>query len=261
MNTPLPARKLPADDYGFLKLRGALEWEATGKPPYKSLSICATLQFILIFCPLLPFNFGESADETPPVKRESVVPLFMPVTSVQQKPNPMIQPSPELIVRQIPEPQSSAPSELAIDLSSLELSFADDISGFLPEVVRKYGGELALLDLQDKTIARYLMKPPYWEAQECVRDVSRRFRLIMEPSRKWEVFRMIAEKSGVDLAQYQASALFDAVFRRCLQSAIRDRALSGPRQTEIHVTSARLAFAPNQPCGVEVLEVTLAPNN
>ena len=52
--------------------------------------------------------------------------------------------------------------------------------------------------------------------------------------------------------------MFDAAFRRCLQDAIRDRALSVAPRVDVRVTSAKLAFALQRPCGIEVVEVSLA---
>jgi hypothetical protein len=150
----------------------------------------------------------------------------------------------------------AAVSELAVDLTSIR--FADDVAGQLPEVVRRNGGALALLDKEDRTIARYILQPPSWEAQGVIRDVSRKLRLCMDPPQKWEVFRTVAERYGIDLDRYRACAMFDAAYGRCLQDAIRSRALSGASHSAGRVSSATLAFSIDRPCGIEVLEVSIA---
>jgi hypothetical protein len=159
-----------------------------------------------------------------------------------------------------PEPPNIAIPALTVDLHAIKFEFADDVEGQLPEVVRQDGGVLGLLDIEDPNIARYILQPPSWDAQESIQDVRRKFRFTMTPPSSWRVFRDSARRSGIDLNRYYGCAIFDDAYRRCLLSAIRRRALLDARSPEGHVSFVRLAFAAGSPCGVNVLEVKLAQN-
>jgi hypothetical protein len=149
---------------------------------------------------------------------------------------------------------------LTVDLKVIKFEVADDVDEQLPEVVRQFGGTLALLDTEDLAIARYILEPPSWDAQEGIQDVSRRFRLTMTPASRWKVFRDAARRYGIDLNRYPGCAIFDDTYRRCLLAAIRMRALLDNPDSEGRVSSVRLAFAAGSPCGINVLEVKLAHN-
>ena len=112
--------------------------------------------------------------------------------------------------------------------------------------------------MDDPAIARYILQPPSWDAQEGFQDISRKFRLTMTPSSRWKVFREAAGRYGIDLNRYPACAVFDGAYRRCLMDAIRSRAWLDAPGSEGRVSFARLAFAAGSPCGVRVLEVKLA---
>jgi hypothetical protein len=79
----------------------------------------------------------------------------------------------------------------------------------------------------------------------------------MDPPEGWAVFRALARRDGIALDRYRAGALFDIGYRRCLQDAIGRAAEIERQGTPGRVLAARLAFAADQPCGIEVLEVSL----
>ena len=149
----------------------------------------------------------------------------------------------------------SAPS-----LSAIQLDFDDDVGGRLPEVVRQEHGTLALLDKENPDIAHYLFQPPAWEPRNAVVDVSARLRLWMDPPEKWALFRSLAHSYGIALDQFRAGALFDVSYGRCLQDAIGRAAEIRHPGVRARVLEARLRFAVDRPCGIEVVEVTLAKN-
>jgi hypothetical protein len=256
MNNALPARRASADDEAFLQLRRAVEWESTGQF-CKRLLTGSLIQAVLI-TPWLISLPPNVAEDSRPARHDAAVPIFAPPAPASIPPQLTLAPLSLPIPVKHELPSAPVP-ELAVDLTAMKLSFADDVGDQLPAVVRKNGGELALLDKEDRTIARYILQPPLWEVQEVIRDVSRKLRLAMDPPQRWAVFRNAATRYGVDLNRYRACAMFDAPYRRCLQDAIRAWALSGAPHTEGRVSSASLAFAADRPCGIEVLEVTLAP--
>jgi hypothetical protein len=234
-----------------------MEWEATTHLPDKRLLAGILVQVVLL-SPWLAPALPNAAEGSGPAPYETAVPIFAPPPSSSPMPPPPT-PAPSTLSMHVRlELPSTAIPVLAVDLNAMRLSFADDVGGQLPEVVRKNGGVLALLDKEDRAIALYILEPPSWEVQAVIRDVSRKLRLDMDPPRKWAVFRTAAERYGVDVDRYQACAIFDAAYRRCLQDAIRSRALSGAPDSAGRVSSARLAFAADRPCGIEVLEVSLA---
>jgi hypothetical protein len=146
-------------------------------------------------------------------------------------------------------------SPVAVDLSAIRWSFPADVGNHLPAVVAAQGGVLALLDKDNRDIARYIFRPPDWPAEETTIDVTGRLRILMDPPQKWPVFREIAARYGLDLDAFRACAIFDMSYRRCLQTGIRGRV---PATFSGHVSAARLAFRADRPCGVEVLDVSLA---
>jgi hypothetical protein len=159
--------------------------------------------------------------------------------------------------REISDAPKREQTEVKVDIGAVRLTFADDSRHQLPRVVQDQQGMLALLDRKDNTIARYLVQPPDWEAEERIEDVSRNLRILMDPPGDWAVFQNLARNQGIDLSQYQASALFDDAFRHCLKKAILAKASSEPGGSG-RVSSARLGIAASQPCGIEVLEVSFA---
>jgi hypothetical protein len=178
---------------------------------------------------------------------------------------------PEVAVRSAPRAASLAPSPIhapppesraefpksTINLSAIQLRFANDVGGRLPDVLRQQHGMLALLDKEDPTIARYLFQPPAWERGDDVVDVSSMLCLWMDPPEGWAVFRSLSRRYGIALNRYRAGALFDIGYRRCLQDAIGRASEIKRPGTPARVLAARLAFAADRPCGIEVLEVSL----
>ena len=277
MNSPLPVHGSSTGDEAPQLLR-AMEWDPTGQLCKRLL--IGTLIHVALMAPWLLSLPPNAAEDSRPARYDTAVPIFAPPASALI-PRTLTLAPPGLPMRvehdligaaeegEVAQPArlpmrvehdliGAAVQELAMDLTAMKLSFADDVGAQLPEVVRKNGGALALLDKNDPTIARYTLQPPFWEVQEGIRDVSRKFRLTMDPPQKWAVFRNVAERYGIDLDHYQACAMFDAAYSRCLQDAIRTRALSAAPHSAGRVSSALLAFARDRPCGIEVLEVTVA---
>ena len=256
MNSPLPVHGSSTGDEAPQLLR-AMEWDPTGQLCKRLL--IGTLIHVALMAPWLLSLPPNAAEDSRPARYDTAVPIFAPPASALI-PRTLTLAPPGLPMRVEHDLIGAAVQELTMDLTAMKLSFADDVGAQLPEVVRKNGGALALLDKNDPTIARYTLQPPFWEVQEGIRDVSRKLRLAMDPPQKWAVFRNAAERYGLDLDRYQACAMFDAAYSRCLQDAIRTRALSGAPHSAGRISSARLAFVADRACGIEVLEVTLATN-
>lgn len=151
--------------------------------------------------------------------------------------------------------------EIRIDMNSIQLSFAEDVTNQLPDVVRSHSGLLALIDKEDPAFARYLIEPPHWNVRETLVDVTRKVRFAMYPPQKWALLRFLAQQHSISLDRYQACALFDSPYKQCLQGAIRTRARALSSGRNVNVQSARLVFAHASPCGVDVLEVSFAPTS
>lgn len=197
-----------------------------------------------------------------------------PVASLPHKPaSPVILFRPPPLVAPSPSPRTVSASGIAppslpaarnvwadvpVDLSRIQLSFADDVGRRLPDVLREQHGMLALLDKDNPTVARYLFEPEAWELRAEFIDVSARLRIEMHPPQEWDVLRAVARRHGISLDQYRASAVFDIGYRRCIQEAIRNSPLArGPRFAG-RISAAHLMFVSGQPCGIQVLEVSLA---
>jgi hypothetical protein len=248
-----PPSREPPDDAVFLRLERALHWRAAGPRPWKSTAASAaghlTLALFWIWV-----GMGPPAAEQAPAVPDGAVPIFVPPagSGPRHPQQPVVPPSANAASPRLELP--GLPDEAAVNLDAVRLIFRDDTGGQLPLVVAKYGGVLALLDPDDPTIACYLFQPPDWEARKGITSVSRKLRLFMDPPRKWEVFRGLAARYRIALDRYRAGAVFDGDYGRCLQRAIRSRALSDAPQGVGPIT-ARLAFAADRPCGIEVLEV------
>jgi hypothetical protein len=190
-----------------------------------------------------------------PVAEQILTQVFVPSPTT---PAPSVRPTDPLPGPLGPVPletPAAAVSPVTVDLSAISLSFPADVRNQLPAVVRAQGGVLALLDKDNRAIARYIFRPPDWRAEETTTDVTGKLRMLMDPPQEWPVFREIAARDGLDLDAFLACAIFDISYRRCLQSAIRSRV---PATFSGHVSAARLAFRADRPCGVEVLDVSLA---
>ena len=165
--------------------------------------------------------------------------------------------SPQL---RLPEPGPAPPSqEVRVDMNSIQLSFADDVTNQLPGVVERNRGMLALIDKEDPAIARYVIEPPDWIVRETLLDVSRKVCFAMYPPQKWRLLQSVARSSGLRLDRYQVCALFESPYNQCLQEAIRSKAAAVSGGGKVRVQSARLAFEGGSHCGVAVLEVSFAP--
>jgi hypothetical protein len=195
--------------------------------------------------------------------REAFIPVFTPSLSSAPVP-PKLAVSASGPAKGITQERlDTAAPELAVDLTAIKIEVADDPDEQLPEVVRQYGGMLALLDKEDQTVARYVLEPPSWELQEGFRDVSGGYCFDLIPPRRWAVLRKAAERHDVVLGRFKAYAVFDVSYGRCLKNAIRRQALLDAPGSAGRVSFARVAFAPGNPCGIKVLgtrmrEVSLA---
>lgn len=253
-----PVRRDP-DGTADLVLERALRLEIPEYPSGKSLSISILIHaaFALPWC-LFSFRAVHQI-ERPAATSEIVTQLFIPLPSAPAPPVRAPDPSAGKLDLAALDTSASAVSSVAVDLSSILLSFPADVRNQLPSVVEAQGGVLALLDKENPAIARYIFRPPMWRAEATTTDVTGKLRLLMDPPKKWLVFREIAARDGLDLDGFLACAIFEISYRRCLQSAIRDRV---PSTFSGRVSAARLAFNADRRCGVEVLDVSLsvAPN-
>jgi len=246
----------PPSDGGIDLLLPTWERLYRPKPPRgRSFTVSCLAHVLVIAALYLPVLSGGRVDRPSP--RKVVTAIFAPAPAEAPEPQPESPPemasSAERLEQpriQLPEPAPDAP----VNLSSIQLSIADDVHGQLPDVVQAQGGMLALLDKEDLTIASYLFQGPEWEPLETTRDVSRMLRIEMYPPRMWAVFRDAAEHHGIALDHYRAFALFGISYRSCLQNAIRSRAKGA------QVSAAILEVAPDSPCGFQVQEVTFAAN-
>jgi hypothetical protein len=188
--------------------------------------------------PLPLEKIAEIFAPAPPVEAAAPAPASAPALAVQAEP--------KIESLATPTPVLEAP----VNLSRVQLSFADDLREELPGVVRAQQGMLGLLDKEDLSITRYVLRPPDWDARPMIGDVSRKLVIYMENPQRWAVFRQAAQRIGAPLDQFQACAVFDISYSRCLQDAIRRRSGGAP------VSWARLAVAPGSPCGIEAVEVS-----
>jgi hypothetical protein len=229
----------------------ALTLEATGSPPWRGwgISIAGHAFFLLPLLVGLPRGDREALLK----KQESVTRIFVPLPGTPARlPRPPIAKLKPTRVEEAP----AAASLVSVDLSEIGLSFSPDVRSQLPAVVEMHGGALALLDKENPSVARYILRPPLWRAEPVTADVTGKLRLLMDPPEDWPVLRQIAQREGIDLSEYLASALFDISYRKCLQEAIRDRI---PARASGRVSSASLRFNSDRACGVEALQVSLAP--
>lgn len=241
----------------FLHLERALYGEGAACRSRKGFFISLILHS---FPALLVFPGFSAGDEVREAKSlQTAVPIFVPAVTeyahvLHNTPYPTLG---QLLPPVLQLPVGGNP-DLTVDLSAIQLSFADDVQNQLPTVVRAQHGQLMLLDKEDRSIARYIFQPPGWEVHEVITDISSQLRILMDPPEKWALLRRLAERYGIALENYQASAVFDVSYGRCLQAAIRRHAQLASTASGARVSAARLAFANDMPCGVEVLEVSLA---
>jgi len=241
----------PGGDADILALERALNWRAAPSLPWKSIAGSLALHATAVAICISAFA-APLAETRAPMVREGSVHPFVPLTFYAQ-------PTPKQVAvagGRSPAPAIELPdtttTKAMVNLNSIQLSIAPDVGNQLPAVVEAQHGMLALLDKDDLGIALYLIEPPEWKPRATTQDISRRLRFKMEPAGKWPVFREIAERYGIDLDRYVGCAVFDASFGRCLKAAIQSRLAP---DADGAVSSARLAFASDQACGIEVLEV------
>lgn len=244
----------PDGDADILALERALDWRAAPSPPWKSIAGSLVMHALAIAICISVFA-GPLAEVVAPTARGVSGYPFVPLAYYAP-------PAPKQVVVAGGHPAASAielpeatTTKATVNLSSIRLSIAPDVRNQLPAVVEAQHGMLALLDKDDLEIARYLMEPPEWKPRATMQNMSRSLRFKMEPAGKWPVFREIAERYGIDLDRYVGCAVFDASFGQCLKAAIQSRLAP---DADGAVSSARLAFASDRACGIEVLEVGFA---
>jgi hypothetical protein len=239
-----------------LALDRAFRLDLAGYLPWKSLNVSFLVHAAILL--LLFLTARVAARQVPPSPaREALTQLFVPESA---PPVPPIGPRNPSDSKPFPVPADESPAippSVAVDLSAVSLSFRPDVRNQLPAVVEAQGGVLALLDKDNPTIARYIFRPPLWQAEKVTLEVTAGLRLQMNPPQQWPVFREVAAREGLDLNAFLACAIFDISYRRCLQSALRERISPG---SSGHVTAASLEFRVNRPCGVEVLDISVSPN-
>jgi hypothetical protein len=237
-------------------------WELRPGLPWRGLILSIVLHG-LGFGPLFVHSVGPAQPDDSRAALQRSIPLFVPkpvlAEAVQariQQPD-SLRASPQL---RLPEPGPAPPSqEVRVDMNSIQLSFADDVTNQLPGVVERNRGMLALIDKEDPAIARYVIEPPDWIVRETLLDVSRKVCFAMYPPQKWRLLQSVARSSGLRLDRYQVCALFESPYNQCLQEAIRSKAAAVSGGGKVRVQSARLAFEGGSHCGVAVLEVSFAP--
>jgi hypothetical protein len=241
----------PDRDPYILVLAQALNWRAAPPLPWKSLTGSLTLHLIAVTLCLSAFAGAPPTPTTRQASAQRFVPLVYPAPPAKQA---VLTVGGRLASPPIALPDTAA-SKVTVNLNSIRLSIGLDVGNQLPGVVAAQHGMLALLDKDDLDIARYVIEPPEWKPRATTIDISRSLRFRMDPPGKWPVFREAAARYAIDLNQFIGCAVFDAAFGRCLKAAIGSRIrpdAPGP------VSSARLAFAAGQACGIEVLDVQYA---
>jgi len=150
--------------------------------------------------------------------------------------------------------------QVEVNLSRVQLSFADDLADQLPEVVRLQGGFLALIDPADPAFTSHVAEPPEWNLTPRVTDISRFVRLAMSPPERWAVWRQAARASGLSIDGLQSCALMGNNWRNCLREQIQLAASqSAPRNGKFVARSAHLQFRADAQCGVDVVSVAVTP--
>lgn len=246
-----------ADAAAVVRLERALSWRIAGGCPARPLAwalLCQALATWALWSDISTARGDRTTGRRPPTATRVFTPPSEAAVRTAQR-AALLAPG----MTAAPERHGDFPNTVP-DLSAIELRFADDVGGKLPDVVQRQNGMLALLDKDDPTIARYLFRPPDWEARKDVVDVSSMLCLWMDPPERWAVFRGLASRYGISLGGYRAGALFDISYRRCLQEAIAREAEIERPGSPARVVTARLAFAADQPCGIRVLEVSLGKN-
>jgi hypothetical protein len=231
------------------------------KGPWPGLIVSLAMHSLAILIAMV--SFPEWADRPEARHAKKVTPIF--TASLHPKREyyrSSLLPNISRDVRIVPErpfqPDSNS-VEFSIDMNIIQLDFTEDVANELPEVVRMNGGMFALASKADAGSVRYLIEPPDWKVRENVADISGKVRFEMYPAQRWNLLRSVAQIHALDLEVYQASALFNGAYIRCLGDAIRIRVKEMVRSGSAHVVAARLSFAAGSACGVKVLEVSFAP--
>jgi hypothetical protein len=148
--------------------------------------------------------------------------------------------------------------EVPIDMNSIQLSVAEDVANALPEVVRLNGGVFALATKADPGFTQYVIDPPDWIVRKSVFDISGKVVFSMYPPQKWELLRSVALTNAIQLDDYQASALFDATYLRCIRETIRAWVRRMIPKPNGRIVTVRLSFSAESECGIKILGVEFA---
>jgi hypothetical protein len=211
---------------------------------------------------ILPLSFIASGGSNATENSQHVVKLFVatPQTTDTHLPSsfrPAI--SPDI---QIPLPHRAEAdpynAEVPIDMNSIQLSVAEDLTNALPEVVRLNGGMFALAPKADPEFTEYVIDPPDWLLRKSVFDISGKVAFSMYPPEKWDFLRSVALTNTIQLDDYQASALFDATYTRCIRDTIRAWMRGKMPTPNGRIVTVRLSFSAGSECGIKILGVEFA---
>lgn len=240
-----------------LALRAATE--PNGRRWNSFLTGCALESVFLMLAVLAEGEYGRIARQPPkPVKTKPIAFLYIPRTRPRtSNPPPPAAPVASRRVSRPLEDPAPQPMKVKIDMSSIEISVADDVANEIPAVVRQQNGRLALLEPDDPMYARYTFEPPDWRMQEGIVDVSRKIRFTMTPSSRWPLLQSLATTNGIKMERYQVNALFDGAFSACLQREIGNHTISSSGAGRVR--AVLLAFNSSRSCGIDVLNVEFAP--
>jgi hypothetical protein len=228
--------------------------------PWRGLLLSGFGHLVFLLLPLLA-ALQIARSPRPSTPRRSSVQVFLPKQLLPQERHLNRNISFQDAAIHPPLSALAPPAKVAVDMSSIEISFAEDVANQLPEVIRKQRGVLALVDKTDSNIAHYLFEPPQWVFRSEIVDISDKVRFAMYPPEKWAVVSALAAEHGLQLDQFEVCALFETDYTSCLRDAIGVRAAGDPKGAGARVKAARLAFAAASPCGIDVLEVSFAVNH
>ena len=243
----------PGDGESIRRLAAALTWEAGGSGQGRSLAV----SLVFHIAALAPFCLAGSVPSHKAIDEKGFLRASVTLVpaAVQSPPQPRSMPPAKA---GMPAPDASgAPAKLKVDLDRIQVDFAVDEGNQLQEVVKRRGGELALLEKDDRDYAESLFLPPDWSRISGPKNVSDRYIVLMEPARDWRIFGDLAGRYDIDLDRYQGAALFDMGYRHCVEEAISAKASSQPNAGG-RVTIAHLRFTLANPCGITALEVEFA---
>ena len=207
------------------------------------------LCFMTLLGGLPSFGHPHKPIETKPPPTRVTTLVFRPAAGQQPPPASAIRSAPTVPV--IP----SGHSGIKVDMTTIQISVADDSSDQITKVLSQQGGMLGFLEASDPSIALYTFRPPEWRMQNQMVDVSGQMRFSMKPPSRWPLLQSLASSNGIAMDRFEVDALFDRKFAGCLQQEIQKTAA---RTGTGRVRAATLAFTAEGRCGINVLNVEFA---